>query len=425
MGHKVIGVDIIDYKVSSINQGIAPIEEKGLQEIIHHQVWKKKSIYATKNVQEAINNTELSFVCVGTPPKPNGDMDFTAIEKTCFSIGEAIRNKKEHIIVIRSTMFPGSFERVKEILEESSGKKCGKDFYLLTNPEFLREGTAINDFFNPPMIIIGSEKEDKLAKKVLAIFEDIDCKKWIVSPNLAQILKYANNSWHALKVCFANEMGSICNKTNINSKLLMELFCDDTQLNISSYYMMPGFAYGGSCLPKDLAMLKNNAKKRNIDCPILNSISKSNLAHIQRAIDAIKFIGNKKIGILGISFKAGTDDIRGNPILLVINRLISAGYNIKIFDPIVGKENSSAINLSYRDEIFDLICMENLKEKVNDIDKLFSKESEVLKQDVIIIANRDKSFVECLKALPKNKIVLDLQNIYSKDDTSADYRKIV
>jgi GDP-mannose 6-dehydrogenase len=366
-------------------------------------------------------------VCVGTPPKPNGEMDFSAIEKTCFSIGEALKIKKPgHIIVIRSTMFPGSFERVKDILEKSSGKKCGKDFYLLTNPEFLREGSAIKDFFNPPMIIVGADEADKkIADKVLDIFKEIDTDKWIVSPNIAQMIKYVNNTWHALKVCYANEIGAICNKMNINSKILMDLFCKDTQLNISPYYMMPGFAYGGSCLPKDMAMLKNVASKRGVSCPVIDSISKSNINHIERAMEAVRATRKKKIGILGISFKGQTDDIRGSPILLVINRLLSEGYDIEIYDPIVNIKNVDTINLSYRNEIFDLICRENLKEKVNDISKLFTTEKELLKQEVIIISNRDPSYKDCLKKLKKNQIVIDLQNIYSKEDTKAEYRKIV
>ena len=426
MGHKIIGVDVVDYKVSYINQGLAPIEEKGLQELIHQQKWRFKRIKATKNVQEAITNTEVSFICVGTPPKANGDMDFSAIEKTCFSIGDALRNKlKSHIVIVRSTMFPGSFERVKEIIEESSGKKCGKDFYLMTNPEFLREGTAIEDFFNPPQIIIGVEEDyQKIAKKVLEIFKDIDCDKFTVSPNIAQFIKYVNNAWHANKVCFANEIGAVCNKMNINSKILMNLFKNDTQLNISPYYMSPGFAYGGSCLPKDLAMLKNNANKRDVKCPILNAISKSNLNHIERAVEAIKATGKKKIGILGISFKPDTDDIRGNPILYVINKLVSEGYDVKIFNKMIHSDLQE-IERSYRTEMFDLICMENLKEKVNSISGLFTTEKEVLKQDVVVVANRDPFFKDMIKTLGKKQIFMDLQNIYSKDDTPAEYRKIV
>jgi len=426
MGHKIIGVDIIDYKIDMINQGITPINEKDLLGLMRQQNQKKR-IWATKDVNAAIADSEISFICVGTPPKANGDMDFSAIEKTCFSIGNALANKKPgHIIVVRSTMFPGSYEIVKSILEQSSGKKSGKDFFLLTNPEFLREGSAIKDFFNPPIIIIGAdEKEGDVARKVLSIFKSIDCDKWIVSPNTAQMIKYVNNSWHGLKVCFANEIGAICNRMNMDSKLLMKIFCQDTQLNLSPYYMMPGFAYGGSCLPKDLAMLKNNAKKRDINCPVINSISQSNIGHIFRAVDAIKATGKKKIGILGISFKAETDDIRGNPIFLAINRLLSEGYEVKIYDPIVGKEDVEQINLSYRHEIYDLICMENLKERVNDISKLFTTEKEVLNQDVVIVANRDPSYKDSISKLKKKQIFIDLQNIYDKRDTSAEYRKIV
>jgi GDP-mannose 6-dehydrogenase len=424
LGHKITGVDILDYKVSDINEGIAPIEEKGLSEMLRRY---RKNISATSSTHDAIMGTGISFICVGTPPKSNGDMDFSAIEKTCFDIGASLfMKKKPHVIVIRSTMFPGSFEKVKDVLEKASGKKCGKDFFLLTNPEFLREGTAMEDFFNPPMIIIGAEEQDKkIAKKVWAIYKDIDCDKFTTSPNIAQMIKYVNNTWHATKVCFANEIGAICSKMNIDSRILMDLFCQDTQLNLSPYYLKPGFAYGGSCLPKDMNCLKNSAWKMDLNCDLINSIPKSNLRHIERAIQAIKAAGKKKIGILGISFKPGTDDIRGNPLLLIINRLLSEHFEVKLFDPIVGREDMVKINLSYRNEVFDLICREDLKENINDISKLFTSESEVLKQDIIIIANRDPSYKSCLKKLSSKQIFIDLQNIYSKEDTKAEYRKIV
>jgi GDP-mannose 6-dehydrogenase len=423
IGHNVIGVDIIDYKIESLNNGISHIEEKDLNELVSEQVSKKK-LSATKNAEEAILKTDITFVCVGTPPKENGDMDFSAIEKSCSEIGRALRKKKSHIIVIRSTMFPGSFERVKDIIEKSSGKKYGKDFYLATNPEFLREGTAIKDFFNPPYIIIGSE-DKQIGEKVMRVYGEIKTKRFIVHPNIAQMIKYASNSFHALKVSFANEIGAVCSKMNIDSKELMNLFCEDNQLNISSYYLKPGFAYGGSCLPKDLAALKNSAAKLGIDCPVLSSISKSNLKHIERAVELIKSTGKKKIGILGLAFKPDTDDIRGNPILFVINKLLDVGYEIKIFDRIINESDIEAINESYRKEVYDLVNMENLKEKVGSISSLFSDMNSVLKQDIILISNRDPSLKDCLKSLSKNQIFIDLQNIYNKDDTNAQYMRLV
>jgi len=423
IGHEVIGVDVVDYKVETLNNGIAHIEEKDLNELVSEQV-NKKRLSATKNAEDAILKTDITFVCVGTPPKENGDMDFSAIEKSCSEIGKALRKKKSHIIVIRSTMFPGSFEKVKEIIEKSSGKKHGKDFYLATNPEFLREGSAIKDFFNPPYIIIGSE-DKQIGEKVMNAYGEIKTKRFIVHPNIAQMIKYASNSFHALKVSFANEIGIICNKMNIDSKELMNLFCEDNQLNIAPYYLKPGFAYGGSCLPKDLAVLKNSAIKLGIDCPILNSISKSNLKHIERAVELIKSTGKKKIGILGLAFKPDTDDIRGNPILFVINKLLDAGYEIKIFDRIINESDIEAINESYRKEVYDLVNMENLKEKVGSISSLFSDMNSVLKQDIILISNRDPSLKDCLKSLSKNQIFIDLQNIYNKNDTNAEYRRIV
>jgi len=423
LGHSIIGVDVIDYKIESLNHGASPIEENGLNELVSEQFGKKR-ILAMKNPAEAILKTDITFVCVGTPPKENGDMDFSALERSCSEIGKALKEKKGHIVVIRSTIFPGSFEKIRDILEKSSGKKCGKDFYLATNPEFLREGNAIKDFFNPPYIIIGCE-DKKIGQKVLDVYENIRTKEFIVSPNIAQMIKYANNSFHALKVSFANEIGAVCNKMGIDSKELMNLFCEDNQLNISPYYLKPGFAYGGSCLPKDLAALKNNAIKMGIDCPVLSSISKSNLKHIERAVNLIDSLGKKKVGILGLSFKPGTDDIRGNPILFVINKLLDKGYDIKIFDRIINESDIEAINDSYRKEVYDLINMENLKEKIGSISSLFSSPDLVLKQEVIIISNRDPSLKDYLKNLSKNQIFIDLQNIYKKGDTNAEYRSIV
>jgi GDP-mannose 6-dehydrogenase len=330
IGHTVIGVDVVDYKINLINSGQAPLEEKGLNDLISEQV-KRGKLFATKDTQYAIKNSDISFICVGTPPQKDGSMDISFLERVCEEIGKALKDKKNHTVVIRSTMFPGSLDILRKILEKYSGKKADIDFGLATNPEFLREGSAIKDFSNPPYIIVGSDNKE-LGKKVFDVYHGIKSKKYLVKADLAQMMKYATNSWHAVKVTFANEIGAICKKTNIDAKKLMSIFCEDDQLNISSYYLKPGFAYGGSCLPKDTSALKNNAKKLGLKTPLINSVSESNFEHINRAVELIESKGKKKIGILGLTFKADTDDIRGNPLLYVLNKLFSKGYEINRCD---------------------------------------------------------------------------------------------
>ncbi len=419
LGNRVVGVELVEEKVNIINSGKGTVKEKGLDRLIGEQV-KAGRLWATTNVKKAIESSDIAFVCVGTPPKRNGDIDLSALKSVCKQLGKEIKEKKEYIIVIRSTMFPGSLDILKKIIEKTSEKKEGKDFHLAVNPEFLREGSAIKDFFEPPFIVIGGESKE-VCKKAMACYGNIKTKKFIVKTNIGQMIKYASNSFHALKVVFANEIGAVCEKAGVDGKKLMSLFCEDNQLNISPYYLKPGFAYGGSCLPKDVAALKNNAKRFGIKTPILDGISLSNMQQIKRAINLIERRKKKNIGILGLTFKADTDDIRGNPILFVINNLISKGYKIKIYDKLIDKNNLDSISKSYRKEVFDLINMENLKEKVNGIKHLFSDLGSVLKQEVIVISNRDKSLVEYLSKLTKKQKVIDLQNIFNQYSTSAEY----
>ena len=269
LGHPVIGVDVIKSKVNKINK------------------LNKERLEATLDIKEAIMNSNISFVCVGTPCKKNGELDLTPLKNACKQIGETLKEKSSYswydpfIVVIRSTMFPGSFEILKTILEKSSGKKCGGDFYIAINPEFLREKHAIKDFFNPSFIIVGAEDKN-VSKKVMECYKGINTKKFIVNGNIAQMIKYINNTFHALKVAYTNEIAAICKKVNIDDEKLMGLFCEDTQLNISPSYFKPGEAYGGRCLSKDLSVLQKMIKKLKVNCPIINSISKSNDIQKQR-----------------------------------------------------------------------------------------------------------------------------------------------
>jgi GDP-mannose 6-dehydrogenase len=422
LGHDVIGVDIVDYKINLINKGQAPIKESDLDKIRFQYVMKKK-LFSTKDCEIAVNNTDISFVCVGTPPKRNGDLDLTSLKRVCKNIGIAVKNKKYHIIVIRSTMFPGSLDELVKIIEDSSNKKVGKDFDIAVNPEFLREGSAVKDFFYPPYIIVGAENK-LIGKKIFEIYNKISAKKFLVKPDIAQMIKYVSNSWHAVKVTFANEIGSLCKKLNINSKNLMKLFCEDTQLNLSSYYLMPGFAYGGSCLPKDTAALNNNSKKLNLKMPLIDSVSKSNTEHINRAISLIKSKKKKKVGILGLTFKPNTDDIRGNPLIILIRELLKDNYDLKIFDDGIDKSNIELLNKSYRKEIIDQINKKDLKKEIKNISNMLCPLEEVFSQDIIIISKRDNSLKKHLLKLPEEKIIIDLQNLFHKRNFLAKYETL-
>lgn len=263
LGYNVVGVDLIYSKVDKINK------------------LNNKKLKATLDLEGTILRSDISFICVETPTKKNGDINLTPLKEVCMDIGKIIGNKEGHIIVIRSTIFPGSLEILRKILEKSSGKECGKDFDLVINPEFLREAHSIKDFFNPSFIIVGS-KNKKVGEQVMEYYKDIKAKKFVVNDNVAQMIKYVNNSYHALKVVFTNEMAAICKELKIDSKKLMGLFCEDTHLNISPYYFKPGEAYGGRCLPKDLAVLQVNTRKLKVKCLVVDAISKSNSLQIKR-----------------------------------------------------------------------------------------------------------------------------------------------
>jgi len=277
LGHKVIGVDIDKEKVAKIKLKKSPLNVEKMDAYLKKYPF---DVYLGHH-RKAIMNSNITFICVETPTKKSGSLNLMPLKRVCRTLGRAIKkkkylgNKRYHIFVIRSTIFPGSFEILKKEIEESSGKKCGKDFDIATNPEFLREKTAIDDFFNPSYIVVGADKQE-VGQKVMDCYSGIEAKKFIVDNNIAQMIKYANNSWHGCKVAFTNEMGRICDNLNVNKDELMKLFCEDTKLNISTYYMKPGKAFGGSCIPKDLAVLQKEGKKLKINIPIINSISKSN-----------------------------------------------------------------------------------------------------------------------------------------------------
>jgi len=344
-GHKVVGVDVSEEKVSLINKGIPTIVEKDIDELIA-TAHKNGSISATTDYVDAVLKTDVSFLCVGTPSAPNGHLNLEYILQTAKEIGEALKVKKGfHIVVIRSTVFPGTNAKITALIEENSGKKANIDFAVVSNPEFLREGTAVNDYLNPPLTVLGSTCPQAI-ETLKGLYESNGAPIEVVGIEVAEMIKYVNNSYHALKVVFANEVGQICKKLNIDSHEVMRIFCMDKQLNISPYYFKPGFAYGGSCLPKDLKGLKTLAHDLYLETPVLASIDNSNQDHIQFVIKQIECTRKRKIGILGLSFKAGTDDMRNSPIINIIEYLFGKGYEIKIYDKnvslsrLIGKNKS-------------------------------------------------------------------------------------
>ena len=331
-GHEVIGVDPERTKVDLVNAGKSPIIEKDIGDIIREQVAAGR-LRASTEVGAAVRHTDLALVCVGTPSLPNGGIDLTYIKRVCQQIGETIATHPgAPVIVMRSTMLPGTMrEVVIPILEKYSGKKAGEEFGLCINPEFLREGTAVHDYYHPPKTVIGelSRASGELLANLYAktpgpmIRTDLDT---------AEMVKYADNCWHGLKVGFANEVGALCKALGVDAHRVMEIFCKDEKLNLSPYYLKPGFAFGGSCLPKDLRALLYKAKTLDVNLPILASVLPSNQLQIERGVQAVIDKGNRRIGILGISFKAGTDDLRESPMVELTERLIGKGYDVKVYD---------------------------------------------------------------------------------------------
>jgi len=351
-GHSVIGVDPNRTKVDLINQGQTPIIEKDIGEMIAATV-KDGLLHATDDVRHAVLNTDMSLICVGTPSQLNGNLDLSAVRKVCEQIGAAIKEKKDfHVVVARSTMLPGSMRSVViPALEEASGKKAGVDFGVCNNPEFLREGTAVYDYYHPPKTVIG-ETDERAGELLLKLYEKMDAPMVRTSVETAEMVKYTDNTWHALKVAFANEIGNVCKAVGIDGHEVMEIFCQDTKLNLSPYYMKPGFAFGGSCLPKDVRALTYKARALDLELPLLNAILPSNTKQIEKGLKMVMEKGSKKVGILGFSFKAGTDDLRESPLVDVIEQLIGKGYELRLYDRNV---NLAALTGANQDYILNMI----------------------------------------------------------------------
>jgi GDP-mannose 6-dehydrogenase len=413
-GHEIVGIDPVQTKVDLINQGRSPIIEAEIGEIIASNV-KSGRLRAIADPASGVQETELSMVCVGTPSRPNGNLDLRYIRRICEQIGEALKKKQEkHTVVIRSTVLPGTMrEIVIPLLEESSQKKAGIDFGVCHNPEFLREGTAVRDFYAPPKTVIG--ELDRASGCLLAkLYERLDAPLIRTNLETAEMVKYVDNCWHALKIGFANEVGTLSKSLQIDAHEVMNIFCQDKKLNISAAYLLPGFAFGGSCLPKDLRALSYKAKVNDLSLPILTSILPSNEMHVNRGLQLIIEKGHKEIGILGFSFKSGTDDLRESPVIEVIERLLGKGFDLRIYDKNV---NIASLVGANRDLILD---------RIPHISKLMVQSmDEVLHfAKTIVIGNKDPDFRVVLEKLQDGQSIVDFVRITDRRSDNGKYEGI-
>jgi GDP-mannose 6-dehydrogenase len=396
-GHRVIGVDVSETKVNQINSGLATIIEKDIDTIIREER-ETGRICATTDYRHAITNTDISIIAVGTPSSNTGHLNLQYIFKVAEHFGEVLKDKTQfHVIAIRSTVLPGTSEKFAEIVEQHSGKKRNVDFAMVSNPEFLREGTAVHDYYNPPITLVGSQHHDA-AQQIASLYWQLPAEVIVTDVKVAEIMKYVNNTFHALKVSFANEVGNICSALEIDSHKVMEIFCKDKELNISPYYFKPGFAYGGSCLPKDLKGLQTLAHDMYVKTPLIESIDKTNQLQVTRAVEMIQETGKRKLGFLGLSFKAGTDDLRNSPAVALIETLLGKGYEISIYDRNVHLSKLTGTNKEYIDTHIPHLS----KLMKPTIKELFEG------SDLIIVNNREQEYTDTLMNTETEHPVIDM-----------------
>ncbi|TFH49022.1 MAG: UDP-glucose/GDP-mannose dehydrogenase family protein [Lysobacterales bacterium] len=412
-GHEVVGVDLNDDKIQMINDGLSPVVEPGLVELMKEVRGRGRTgpgtLSATSDATAAVHDSDASLICVGTPSNDNGSLNVQHVKVCANEIGTAIRDMDNyHVTVVRSTMTPGTVDQVVvPEIESASGKQVGKDFGVAMNPEFLRESTSVEDFYAPPLTVIG-QKDARSGDVVNEIYDFLTSPVIRTDIRSAEMLKYACNAFHALKVAFANEVGAICKSLDIDSHVVMNIFCQDHKLNISPYYCKPGFAFGGSCLPKDLRAITHKAKQLDIDVPVLNSILPSNRIHTERAIDSILRSGKRRIGILGLSFKSGTDDLRESPIVTVVEALIGKGLDIRIYDENVLLARLTGANKEY------------INKQIPHISSLMlNSASDVIDHgEIIVVCNRSPEFAKVIGSCDSDKLIFDLVRITEDRESS-------
>jgi GDP-mannose 6-dehydrogenase len=413
-GHLVVGVDSAQTKVDLINNGRTPIIEKDVGEMIAAAT-EQRQLRATTDARDAVLNSDISLICVGTPSQLNGSLDLRYVRRVCEEIGSALKEKTSfHVVVSRSTVLPGTMnEVVIPTLEEKSSKTAGIDFGVCVNPEFLREGTAVHDFHNPPKTVIGAT--DQRSESILAaLYAGVDAPVVRTDIRTAEMVKYTDNVWHALKIGFANEVGNLCKAQGIDGHRVMEVFCADTKLNLSSYYLKPGFAFGGSCLPKDVRALTYRAKRLDVDVPILNAILPSNDKQVERGLRMILSKGQRRVGVLGYSFKAGTDDLRESPMVEIVERLLGKGYDLRLYDRNVNLATLTGANRDF------------LLNHIPHISRLaVASVEEVLGfAQTIVIGNAAAEFREIQGRLTEDQFVIDLARALDPAKMGAGYEGI-
>lgn len=400
-GHSVIGVDINPIKVDQLNKGQSPIVEPGLDEIVDRVV-KSGHLKAGLDSLAAVQVSDVCLVCVGTPSNENGSLNLEYVENVCREIGSALKDKQGYfVVVIRSTVLPGTVEeKLIPLLEQQSGKQAGRDFGVCMNPEFLREGSAIEDYYHPSLVVIG-EIDARSGDIVQDIYETVEASINRTSIRNAEMVKYACNAFHALKVVFANEVGSLCKANGIDGQEVMDIFVQDRKLNISTAYLKPGFAFGGSCLPKDMRALLHKAKELDVECTMLNAVIPSNQNHVQLGIKMVEKTGQKKIGILGLSFKAGTDDLRESPTITLAETLLGRGYQVRIFDEKLQLSRLVGANKTFLEQelphIASLMCT--------------SMEQLVSQSEVVVVTQGSSAFRQVPEQMNDHQVLIDLVGI--------------
>jgi GDP-mannose 6-dehydrogenase len=407
-GHAVVGVDVNPQKLELMRAGRAPLVEPGLDELVAEAV-RSGRLRVCHDSHAAVIESDMTLICVGTPGNGNGSLNWRYVENVCGQIGTALAAKPGyHVVVVRSTVLPGTVrERVIPLLENRSGKRVGVHFGICMNPEFLREGTAIRDYYHPSQVVIG-EFDSSSGDAVQQLYAAVDAPIVRTTIQAAEMLKYACNAFHAMKIAFANEIGNLCLEHDIDGQQLMALFCQDRQLNVSPAYLKPGFGFGGSCLPKDLRALLHRAKERDLVLPLLEAVLQSNQRQIQRGVALVERTGRRRIGVLGLSFKAGTDDVRESPSVALVEVLIGRGYQVSLYDEKVKPEKLFGANKAY------------LERELPHIASLMraSIEEVVTPAEVVVIANGTPAFRRVPGLLRGDQVLIDLVALTTGDSVA-------